>query len=512
MDKIYTFFTKFLERHKLMLLVFIYLTTRLINLDLLPIFNDEAIWIDWGYRAVNLKGFLFYSLLDAKPPLLMWLFGLMQKIISDPLIAGRTVSVIFGLITLLGIYKTSQELFSQKLAYIASILYIVNPLFLFFDRQALLESAISACGIWAFYFLYKLVETGNRKYAFSLGLTLGIGYFIKSNTLIFLSVCFALLAYHLLKLKKERALKGIENLLFIFGVFLLTIFPLIMQEAFWTSLPQNSKYALTLSELFKFPISTWFKNISSFFEIFLVYFNPLVFVSFLTSIYLLLKSKNGVQKLFIYFSVCVFFLLFIARSINPRYVVSFLPLSTIVTALSINKIITKNIITGTLITIFIISPSIIISWLLIFQPLTYFDVLNKFSIHSQKSGYVEGWTSGYGFKEVKTYLDNISKDKKIIVGVRSDAGIPENAVFAYFLKSKNVTPIIFDSQILPPEIFDFDCIKSSVPFYFVSRDAHLTNLNKFFEDVERFYKPSGANFIGIHRLKENCQEKTLQIN
>ncbi len=54
------------------LLFALFLFVRLVNLTALPIFNDEAIYVNWGQIMVNKPGFAFYSLFDGKQPLLMW--------------------------------------------------------------------------------------------------------------------------------------------------------------------------------------------------------------------------------------------------------------------------------------------------------------------------------------------------------------------------------------------------------------------------------------------------------
>ena len=101
----------------LIALCIFYFVIRVINLTKLPIFNDESIYLDWGFRETHNPGFLYYSLYDAKQPLLMWIFGLFETIFSDPLFAGKLVSVLTGFITLLGLYKLSIEIFSKKLGF-----------------------------------------------------------------------------------------------------------------------------------------------------------------------------------------------------------------------------------------------------------------------------------------------------------------------------------------------------------------------------------------------------------
>src|SRR5262249_32402983 len=125
------------------LLLFIgFIALRLFNLTGLPIFNDEAIYLDWGWRMLLILHDPFYSLYDAKPPLVLLLFGVAQTIFTSQLFAGRFVSVLFGLGTVDGLYLVGKHLGGKHLGLLSALLYVVIPLFTFFDRQALLESAL----------------------------------------------------------------------------------------------------------------------------------------------------------------------------------------------------------------------------------------------------------------------------------------------------------------------------------------------------------------------------------
>ncbi|OGM19575.1 hypothetical protein A2955_04945 [Candidatus Woesebacteria bacterium RIFCSPLOWO2_01_FULL_37_19] len=499
----------FFETHFLIILIFTYLTIRLINLTLLPIFNDEAIYLDWGYRAINIKGYLSYPIMHAKPPLLVWIFGLMQKIISDPLQAGRIISVFAGLLTTLGIYKISQTIFGRKVAIIATTIYLINPLFIFYDRQALMESSISAAGVWSFHFFHRLLSEHKVKYSILLGISLGIGYFIKSNSFAFIISVFILGIYYIFRSENIKSKQLINNLFIVLIIFLIVISPLILNQYFWTTLSQNNNYILMPKELIKFPITTWLKNFWITLSISLVYLNPLILLSAIVGIFFLVKERrNGLFLVWCLNGIAVSVLL--VKLMSVRYIVSFLPLTTVLAAYALDKIHEKLKLSAVI--LLSIIPSVILSYFLIFHPLTYFELLDKITIHSQKEEYMTNWTSGYGFEETKGYLENSAKNKMIIVGVRVDEGIPENAVFAYFLNSTNIKPVVFDSLILDNKIFEYDCLKTSIPFYFVSRDGNLTGLNKFFQEEKRFYKPEEKNYIGIHSLKDNCQGKTLELN
>ena len=135
----------------LVLLVLVFLGLRLANLAVLPVFADEAIYIHWAQVIWHDATNRFIPLSDGKPPLHMWLMVLFLKVIENPLMAGRLLSVSAGLATLIGSYLLAKKLFSQKVAIIVGILVVLQPFLLFYDRLALVDSLLTAFGVWSFY-------------------------------------------------------------------------------------------------------------------------------------------------------------------------------------------------------------------------------------------------------------------------------------------------------------------------------------------------------------------------
>src|SRR3990170_8973472 len=90
-------------------LIFSCFFTRLVNLKLIPIFTDEAIYIFWAQVALDDPAHRFISLQDGKQPLFIWLAAILQKFISDSLIASRMVSVFAGFGSIIGIYLLGKE-------------------------------------------------------------------------------------------------------------------------------------------------------------------------------------------------------------------------------------------------------------------------------------------------------------------------------------------------------------------------------------------------------------------
>src|ERR1700690_2464816 len=92
----------------------VYLITRLTNLTGLPIFTDEAIYIRWSQIGGNDPNWRFISLTDGKQPLFTWVVMVLLRLIRDPLVAGRMVSVCAGIGSLVGMGFLSWELFHSK--------------------------------------------------------------------------------------------------------------------------------------------------------------------------------------------------------------------------------------------------------------------------------------------------------------------------------------------------------------------------------------------------------------
>ena len=125
----------FFKEHKSEILIFlslglIYFITRLYNLLSLPIFTDESIYIYWAkYIAVN-HSHWFMSLIDGKPPLLIWAIAALLIVLPQNLylLAGRLPSVFAGLISLVGVYYLAVLLFrSKRIGFISSLFYILSP-------------------------------------------------------------------------------------------------------------------------------------------------------------------------------------------------------------------------------------------------------------------------------------------------------------------------------------------------------------------------------------------------
>src|SRR3989344_8402 len=162
--------------------------SRLYNLDLIPIFADEAIYIKWAQLMAYDWHHLFVPLTDGKTPLFMWLLAPLLRLNFDPLLTGRLLSVAAGLGTVTGIYFLARKLFEEKTAQLAAALALFQPFLIFYDRMSLTDSLLTALIVWSVYF-----STG-----IGLGLTGAAALLVKPSALIYLVIA------PMLKLKAWR--------------------------------------------------------------------------------------------------------------------------------------------------------------------------------------------------------------------------------------------------------------------------------------------------------------------
>ncbi len=486
-----------------------YFIIRLINLTKLPIFNDEAIYLDWGWREIHRPGNLYYSLYDAKQPFLMWIFGIMESIFPDPLFAGRVVSVLTGFLTLVGIWRVSKYLFAEKVAIIAAVLYISIPLFSFYDRLALMESSVMAVGIWSGYCLIKLVkDKASLKYPIILGLIFGIGFFIKSSALVFFIAYLVTVLIHVLFFRQFRL---IVSFFYTAVIFLASVALLLINPQFWDTLSLNSRYTLTLSEILAFPFSRWAQSFLANIQIGFYGITPLLFLASLIGITIIFIRKDSLSKHFLSFFLTAFLITTIVVSApTDRYLVAFLPFLIIPAACLIYFVISKHKIIGefSLVLVFIVPFYLTVlqvaapaGYLLLTEKLTYFT----------NGTYLRGATAGYGVNETIDYLNSLAGGDKMIVTVAENTGNPESAILVYFNKSPNVQVIYMDGRYFPSSVLAYDCFSSQTPVYFVAREEQLVGLDKFLQKMQTIKNPYGPNSIGIYTLKKNCKGKTLEL-
>ncbi len=160
-------------------IILLFFALRLPNLTLQPIFADEAIYIRWAQVMKAEPTLRFLPQSDGKTPLFMWIMMPLFKVFSDPLFAGRILSVLSGFGTLLGVLFLGWRFFEKRVGLWAAFLVAITPYFVFFDRLALVDSMLATVTIWSLIFAILLIKYSRLDLAMILGYFFGAGLLTK---------------------------------------------------------------------------------------------------------------------------------------------------------------------------------------------------------------------------------------------------------------------------------------------------------------------------------------------
>lgn len=502
---------KLIFRNKSILLFIVFFLFRWFHLTILPIFNDEAIYLDWGWRETHEPGYLFYSLYDAKQPLLMWLFGISEMLFSDPLFAGRFVSILFGTLSAIGLYQIGLKIRNKKAGVLAVLCYMIIPIFAFYDRQALMEAAIGCIGIWIFYCILLMKETQTSRYPVIIGVLLGIGFMIKSQSILFL-VPLALLSILAILKRSEKRSIVLKRFLIVLMTFVSTDILLFLQPEYWRTLSLNNKYVLTLPELLHFPIKVWIATGIANLSIIFFFVTPGVMALSIMYLISVIKNISKIKQdeaLMVFWFITVFLLqTLLIKSTSQRYLVSYLPFIALFTAFALTSI-SKPLFRKSAYLLFL--PAILLSLLELFNPLVYITFMEKLTPYAEL-GYIRGYTSGILVKDVVSFLEKKGEKEKIAVGIAKNTGNPESALIAYSHKSSTFTTGYMDGSDLQINMDKYDCLTVGKPLYFVAREDQKSILGKFFDKREVFKSPYDSFYVSVYSFKTNCKNPLqLQI-
>lgn len=435
------------------LLVFIFFLLRLVNLTILPVFADEAIYIRWAQVMKAEETLRFLPLSDGKQPLFMWVMMGFLKVIKDPLFAGRMLSVFSGLGSLVGLYLLSFSLFKNRQQAILSVLfYTVVPIFVFFDRMALVDSMLLMFSIWVFYFGFLFVKYARLDLAMITGILLGLSFLTKSPAIFFALLLPFSLILHPFKTKSSfkrhqkaiHILKGVSlwGVIYAFGLVIFNI--LRLGPGFHMMGIRNKDYVFSFSEILSHPLDplkphvsdliSWLPNLLTL---------PILLFSVLGIILMVLDKKHIKKALWLFaiFFIPLFVQSLMAKVFTPRYILFTLWPLLIFASFSTSFILEKlkkrkmrGVFTLALIS-FLVFIGLRYDYFLISDP-------QKAPLpRRMRSGYLEEWSAGQGIKESADYLKNEAKDKNVLVGTEGYFGTTPEGLWIYLDEVPLVTVI-----------------------------------------------------------------------
>jgi 4-amino-4-deoxy-L-arabinose transferase-like glycosyltransferase len=430
-----------------------YLLTRLVNLTLLPIFTDEAIYIRWSQIGTRDANWRFISLVDGKQPMFTWITMVLLRIIRDPLVAGRLTSVIAGAGSMVGIWLLTYELFKEKkIAFLASFLYLACPFTLMYDRVALYDSLVATCSIWNLYLAIILVRRLRLDVALLFGMMLGAGMLNKSSG--FLSLYMVPATLFLFDWgKKKRILRFLTwvGLVLVSAVVSQAMYSILRLSPLFAMVGlKDTVFVYTFKEFLSHPFNFFVGNMHGLLDWMITYLTWPVFIISLVPLVLFWKFLKEKIILYIWWAVPMVALALFGRVLYPRFVL-FMSMPLLVLAANglyeIGGIVRKKYL---LVGIFmlILLMSFVADYYLLTNP-------GKAAIpKSDKGQMINDWPSGGGAREVVEFLHAESVKGPLMVYTEGTFGLMPYSLELYLVDDPNIEiraiwplPITFPEEI-----------------------------------------------------------------
>jgi 4-amino-4-deoxy-L-arabinose transferase-like glycosyltransferase len=418
-------------------LVALFFITRLTNLTKLPIFTDEAIYIRWSQIGSRDANWRFISLVDGKQPLFTWIMMIFLRIFRDPLVAGRLVSVMAGFFTTIGIYLTAHELFkSKKIGFIASLLYILIPFGLVYDRMALYDSLTAALSIWNLYLAILLARRVRLDVALLLGLGLGLGMLNKTEG--FLSLYMlpgTLLLFNWTKEKRINRLFRWIGYAIIAAIISQIMYSVLRLSPLYAMVGEkNDVFVYTFREWLTHPFNFLQGNIHGLFDWAIHYLTWPIFVASLLAGFSLWKRPLEKLVLLGWWFAPFFALALDGRVLYPRFIFFMILPLIILSALTVGWV--WDHFNGSIwrwaLLVVLLFGSVYTDYYIITNPL-YAPIPE-----SDANQYINDWPSGWGVPQVNAFLLAQTKKGKVTVYTDGTFGLMPYAIEIYLVDNPNM--------------------------------------------------------------------------
>lgn len=490
----------------LALLTLVFSISRLINLTILPVFVDEAIYIRWS-QVMRDPAWRFIPLTDGKQPLFMWLSSPPVNLLSDPLFASRLISAIAGFFGMIGIFFLGRELFNKKIGIIAALFYVLVPFFVFYDRLAVADGLLTVLGIWAMFLSVVLARTVRLDVALILGMVIGAatltkspGFFylllVPSGILLFgfsrqafpkliklvllwlLVVLMSLIIYNILRLSPYFYLIGQRTY-----DFILTPAEFLQNGPFWWLLCRGSSFTWGCGRIFE--SSGWLA----------AYFTwPIFAAAFLGLLLLFCKNWRAALLMAAWSVGPLLVENAIAKGFTARYIIfatfPFLVTAAYITDLAITKLRKINYLAPVGLLILLI-PAIIFDWYLLTNP-------SQAAIPAkEREGYLEEWSAGQGIVEIAQFLRGKAKDNQpILVGTEGTFGTLPDGLQIYTRDIPNLTVVGMgqnaDIYNIPQDLIDF-ANRGNLAYLVVNKTRLHPTSDRHLKLIAAYPKPAGRS-------------------
>lgn len=460
--------------------ILLFVSSRIINLDILPIVTDEAIYLRWAQVVSGDRGQVFLPLTDGKTPLFIWTVIPLLTFIDDPLIAGRMFAAVLGMFGFFGIYILARLLFSVRTAAYACLLWTVTPFILMYDRLALVESMLLTFQIWLLILCVKFIQTKKVRFAVGAGCLLGAAFLTKPSALQFIPMLPVLILLAPGVLKKSGFYTGLLLLMF---AALSLIIPLKLSPHFQAVFLRTQEYTYPLYELMRRPLEIIGGNLSSLVPWLVANTTwPILLWALLGIVFgIRLKMRQIVVLVSLVFTT-MSILAVTGKVLYPRYLLGLLPSMLLLCAYGIERTAAQL---PRILFPFILGLSLIPA--LDFDRHLLFTPSEAPFVHVDRWQYLSGWASGHGVKEYAQYLIKVSNNRPLLVGVEGRFGNPYNGIQVYLAHYPHIDVVAVDHELakVPARLQS-----QAFPTYLIANESRLSLLpNERVETIRFTPKP-----------------------
>lgn len=485
---------KIIKSHKIEMVALVaiaalYFILRLPNLTIQPIFADEAIYIRWAQVMKAEPTLRFLPLSDGKTPLFMWTMIPFFKLFDDPLFAGRFLSVISGFFTLLGVLFLGWRNFNPRVGLWSALLLTVVPFTLFFDRMALVDSMLAAFSIWSLNFGLLLVRYPRLDLAMFLGYILGGGFLTKTSAYFnIIALPFILVTFNWAREGRQGRLLRLFGLLVISLLVTLLIYNILRLGPGFSNLnARNQDYVFSPLELKTRPLDPFIPHLNDLKDWLPKLLSvPVLLLIAISVILAFLKKERVLVTIACWSLIPLIVQMFFLRTFTARYILFSIPPILCVAGWGIDYLSTKL----GLRRVAVLIPALMLSIVPIYTDFQIIINPEKAVLpRSERRGYFEDWTAGYGFKEIANFLEKESTKEMVVVGTAGSFGTLPDGLQIYLDKNRQVA-IMGGSATISADLRE--AARKHPTFY-------VSNKNRFYlasdvELIKQFDKPAGPDF------------------
>ena len=395
------------------LLSLLYLLSRVASLDVLPVFLDEAVHIQWAERLYG-EGRILKPVGSGRL-LAVAAYGAALPF-EDRLFAARLVAVCAGALTLLATTLLASRIFGARAGLIAGLLYVLSPFALVYDRLALSDGFLSAAIACLMLATWAVVHEPGHRPGHSHGagfpmmvLFVALAVVSKVSAVLYLpAVPLAVLTLSKAKVKDRRS--GLRSIALALSAGLVLASPMLWFFAL-NSGEISSQHVVDPARVSSVVLST----LSDMGQWVVSYFTPPVLMAATLSFFLL---RDG-RALWLLVSVLLPFLLFafLSQPWSARYVLPTLPPLLILTAGGVDAVATR-LKTGSAWAALGLALGICVPALLFDRDLLLDPTRAPFPADDRLQ-FVTDWPSGYGVRELTLRLKREALSGPITVYVDS---------------------------------------------------------------------------------------------